>query len=152
MGRHDLVDRFRLDHTWREMWTWLDSSPFVRAGSYLDRVLEELTDFVKCHTSYYVAWTDHKLVRGSLRFADRPNLAGYWKFNTSLQEIRDFWDRLESLVQQALVGAVTGNKWWGPLKQRIRDFAIKYGRKLNLDRAKVAKSLEDKLSGGGRIP
>ena len=25
MTRHDLVDRFRLDHPGREMWTWLDS-------------------------------------------------------------------------------------------------------------------------------
>ena len=34
----------------------------------------------------------------------------------------------------------------GSLKCRIRDFAIKYGRQMNLDKAKVAKSLEDKLS------
>ena len=38
------------------------------------------------------------------------------------------------------MGAVTGNKWWGSLKHRIRDFAIKYGCQLNLDRTKVAKS------------
>ena len=43
MARHDLVDRFRLDHPRREMWTWLDSSPSAKVGSYLDRVLEELT-------------------------------------------------------------------------------------------------------------
>ena len=55
-----------------------------------------------------IAWTDHKLVRVSLRLANRPSLAGYWKFNTSLLEIRDFRDRLESLIQRALVGAVTG--------------------------------------------
>ena len=42
MTRHDLVDRFRLDHPGREMWTWLDSSHSAKAGSYLDRVLEEL--------------------------------------------------------------------------------------------------------------
>ena len=43
MTRHDLVDKFRLDHPGREMWTWLDSSPSVKVGSYLDRVLDELT-------------------------------------------------------------------------------------------------------------
>ena len=43
MACHDLVDRFRLDYFGREMWTWLDSSPSVRARSYRDRVLEELT-------------------------------------------------------------------------------------------------------------
>ena len=39
--RHDLVDRFRLDHPGQEM-TGLDSSPSAKVGSYMDRVLEEL--------------------------------------------------------------------------------------------------------------
>ena len=38
MTPHELVDRFRLDHTGREMWTWLDSSPSSKVGSYWDRV------------------------------------------------------------------------------------------------------------------
>ena len=38
MTRHDLVDRFCLDHPGREMWTWLDSLPSAKVGSYLDRV------------------------------------------------------------------------------------------------------------------
>ena len=124
---------------------WLDSSPSVRARSYLDSVLEELTD-VTCPTFHYVGQTHHRLVRVSLRFAKRPSLAGYWKLNASLLEIRDFQDRLESLIHWVLIGAFTSNIWWGSFKHRIRDFAIKYGHQLNLDRTKVAKSLEDKLS------
>ena len=84
--------------------------------------------------------------RVSLRLANRPSLAGYWKFNASLLEIRDFWDRLESLIKRALVEAVTGNRWWVSLKHRIRDFATKYDRQLNLDRTKEAKSIDDRLS------
>ena len=148
MTRHDLVDRFRLDHPGREMWTWLESSPSARVSTYLDRVLVRRADidFVSCPTFHLIAWTDHKLVSVSLRLANRPSLAGYWKFNTSLLEIRDFRDRLESLIKRALVGAVTGNRWWGSLKHRIRDFATKYGQQLNLDRAKEAKSIDDRLS------
>ena len=93
-----------------------------------------------------IAWTDHKLVRVSLRLVNRPSLAGYWKFNTSLLEIWDFRDRLESLIQRALVGAVTGNRWWVSLKYRIRDFTTKYGQQLSLDKAKEAKSIDDRLS------
>ena len=48
--------------------------------------------------------------------------------------------------KRALVGAVTGNRWWVSLKHRIRDFATKYGRQLNLDRTKEAKSVDDRLS------
>ena len=129
MTRHGLVDRFRLDHPGREMWTRLDRSPSAKVGSYLDRVLVRRADidFVSCPTFHLIAWTDHKLIRVSLRLANRPSLAGYWKFNTSLLEIRDFRDRLESLIQRALVGVVTGNRWWVSLKHRIRDFATKYG-------------------------
>ena len=37
--------------------------------------------------------------------------------------------------------------WWlGSVEYRIRDFAIKYGHKLRLDRAKEVKALEDILS------
>ena len=52
MTRHDLVDRFRLDHPGREMWTGLDSSPSAKVGSYLDRVLVRRADldFVSCST------------------------------------------------------------------------------------------------------
>ena len=32
MTRHDLVDRFRLDHSGREMWTWLDSAPSAKVA------------------------------------------------------------------------------------------------------------------------
>ena len=44
------------------------------------------------------------------------------------------------------MGAVTGNRWWVSFKYRIRDFATKYVRQLNLDKAKEAKSIEDRLS------
>ena len=41
MTGNDLVDRFRLDHPAREMWTWLDRSPSAKVGSYLDSVSEK---------------------------------------------------------------------------------------------------------------
>ena len=81
------------------------------------------SDFVSCPTFHLIAWTDHKLVWVSLRLGNRPSLAGYWKFSTTLMEIRDFRERLESLIKRALVGAANGNRWWVSLKHRIRDFA-----------------------------
>ena len=143
----DLVDRYRLDPG-KEMWTWIGSSSSGQVRSYLDRVLvgRADSDLVACPTFHWLGRSDHKLVRVSLQLANRPSLASYWKFNTSLLEIWDFRMRLENLIQRALVGAVIGNKWWVSLKYRIRDFAIKYSQQHALDRAKKAKSLEDRLS------
>ena len=53
---------------------------------------------------------------------------------------------METLIQRVLMGAVTGNKWWGSLQYWIRELAIKYVKQLVLDRAKKAKSLDDRLS------
>ena len=95
---------------------------------------------------HWIGLTDHKLVSFSLQLVNRPTLAGYWKFSTSLLEIRDFWEQLETLIQRALVRGVTGIRWWGSLKCRIRGFAFKYGKQLNLDNIMKAKFLDDRLS------
>ena len=57
MTRHDLVDRFRLDHPGRKMLTWLDSSPSAKVGSYSDRVLFRRADidFVSCPSFHLIA-------------------------------------------------------------------------------------------------
>ena len=130
------------------MWTWIGGTPSGQIRSYLDRVLVRRadSDLVTCPTFHWLGRSDHKLVRVSLRLVNRPSLARYWKFNTSLLEVWDFRVRLENLIKRALVGAVIGNRWWASLKYRIRDFAIKYSQQHALDRAKKAKSLEDRLS------
>ena len=110
----DLIDRYHLDHPGREMWIWIGNRmPSGQARSYLDRVLVRRvnSDLVTCPMFHWIRQTDHKLVRVSLRLANRPSLASYWKFNTSLLEIWDFQVRLENLIQRALVGVVIGNRW-----------------------------------------
>ena len=94
MARFDLVDRFRLDHPGREMWTWIDSSPCPYKVLPGQSVRRADSDFVSCSTFHWIGLTDHKLVRVSLHLENRPSLAGYWKFNTSLLEICDFRDML----------------------------------------------------------
>ena len=117
--------------TWSTGFVWITQGGrcgrglIVRTLFVLDHIWALLvrranSDFVTCPTFHYEAQTDHWLVRVSLQLADRPSLTGNWKFNTSLLEIWDLQDRLESLVQRALVKAVTRNKWWGSLKQDKR--------------------------------
>ena len=69
------------------------------------------SDFVTSPTFYWIEQSDHKIVRVCLRLASTTRLAGYRKFNTSLLEIGDFRERLETLIKLALVEAVTGNEW-----------------------------------------
>ena len=87
MTRHGLVDRFRLDHPGREMWTWLDRSPSAKVGSYLDMVVVKRTDrdFVSYSTFHLIAWTEHKLVRVSIVCpATGSSIPPYWRYGTSV--------------------------------------------------------------------
>ena len=110
LAEFDLIDRYRLDHQGREMWTWIGSSPSGLVRSYLDRVLVRRadSDLVAYPTFHWFGLTDHKLVRVSLQLANRPSLTSYWKFNISLREIWDFQMRLENLIQRALVRRLLG--------------------------------------------
>ena len=51
-----LIDRYRLDHPGREMWTWLSSSSSGQIRSYLDRVLVRRadSDLVACPTFHWL--------------------------------------------------------------------------------------------------
>ena len=51
----DLVDRYRLDQPWREMWTWIGNLPSGQVRSYLDRVLVRRADSdqVTCPTFHW---------------------------------------------------------------------------------------------------
>ena len=96
-AEYELVDGFRLDHpvdVVRKFAHWSDSVLSEQSVRRAD------SDFVTRPTKY-----------GSLRFVNRPSLAGCGNFNTSLLEIGDFRDRLENLIQRAPLGVVTGNKW-----------------------------------------
>ena len=79
MARNGFVDRFRLDHPGREMWTWLDSALSAKVGFYLDRMLVRRADhdFDSCPSFHLIALNNHKLVRVSLWLVNRPSLASY---------------------------------------------------------------------------
>ena len=104
------------------------------------------SDFLTCPEFLLLGHADHKLVLARLLLGTRASLANYWKFNSSILESVDFCKKLEGFIQRALVGAVLGNKWWVSLKCRIRTFTIKYCQQLASDKAKVRKSLEDRIS------
>ena len=147
MASCDLVDRFRLDHPGREMWTWHPVVP-SHPSTYLDRMLVRRgdVDFLSCPTFHLLGHSDHKLVMARLNLSARPKLAGYWKFNSTLLELEDYRLKVTELIQRALVGAVTGSKWWVSLKAKIRRFSVQYSQRLALDKAKAKKRLEDKMT------
>lgn len=72
-------------------------------------------------------------------------MTGYWKFNTSLLDVKGFRDQLLATIQRELTGSVLGNRWWGHLKSVIRSFAADYSRRLNRDRLTAQTAAESRL-------
>lgn len=74
-----------------------------------------------------------------------PLKHGYWKFNMSLLDMKDFWEQLLLTINWELSGAMFENKWWDHLKITFRSFVANYSRQLNLDGQTTQKALESRI-------
>ena len=63
----------------------------------------------------------------------RLEMSGYWKFNTSLLDEKDFQDQIELTQRQELAGTIIGNSWRANIKHRIGSSAADYSRRLKLE-------------------
>ena len=70
LTEHDLVERLHLDNLRRDMWTWLNSSPFDQIRSYLDSISLESRHWIRFLPHIPLDRADW-LVRPSLRLANR---------------------------------------------------------------------------------
>lgn len=93
--------------------------------NYIDRVLVRRVDLglLGCLSFHSIVYSDHRFFWVHLKL-DKPRIstAGYWKFNTSLFEEKDFWDQLLLTLMRQSTGSVFENKWWDHLKATIRSF------------------------------
>ena len=146
--RFDLVDKFRELHPNRVEWTWTGRGASGQLSSYIDRVLVRRVDLDLIGGPSFQAYNnfDHRFVYFKIRL-DRPKvrMSGYWKFNASLLEDKNFQDRLAILIQRELTGAILGNHFWSHLKDSIRSFAADYSRRLTIDRLTAQKTLQSKI-------
>ena len=70
---------------------------------------------------------------------------GFWKFNSSLLDEKDFRDQLELMLKRELMGAIIDNNWWGKHKDRIRSLLRRVEERLKLDNVTEQRLIKDKL-------
>ena len=154
LERSGLVDRYRIDHPGREMWTWAQNTPPVR--TYLDRVLVRRADvaFISCPRFEFIAYHgfDHKMFVAKVHLEDTPRMAGYWKFNLSHLGREDFRHQLDIYLRRKLEGAVVGSRWWVNFKADLKTFSNQYGQRLAqskaLEEASLEALVEEAVAGG----
>ena len=89
--------------------------------------------------------SDHKILCVSIKLDKaRRRMFGYWKFNSSLWDKKDFRKQLELILKRELSGVIIGNSWGKP-KDSIRSFAADYSRRLKLDMVAEQRLLKAKL-------
>ena len=150
VDKFDLIDKFRNEKPRDLVWTWTGrrgSGP-MQLSSYIDRFLVRRVDVgvLDCPSFHNIVYSDHRLVRVRVNLdRPKPKLAGYWKLNTSLFDVKGFRDGLLLTLQRELTGAIIGNKWWVKIKEAIRSFAANFSRRLNLDSRAAKATLESSL-------
>ena len=71
-------------------------------------------------------------------------MSGYWKFNSSLPDEKDFQDLLELMFKRELTEIIISSKWWGNLKDEIRLFDSD-NKRLKLNKSAEQRLIEAKL-------
>lgn len=108
VGRFYLVDKFRNEHPKWVKWTWTNRGDLdrVQISRYIDRVLVRRVN-LGCPNFHSIIYSDHTLVRLRINlYKAKPKMAEYWKFNTSLLNVKDFRDQLLLTMQRELTGFV----------------------------------------------
>ena len=127
MAEFDFVHRFPLDHPRRKNWALKHNGHSNIYRSYLHMVLVRRVGVnLVCYPTFYCL----ELAEHQIELIGLPLIGFVWPsagrmFSISVLYIWDF----QGLIQRALFGTVTWNRWWVSPRHRMRDFTINYAVK-----------------------
>lgn len=130
IAKLNLSNKFQNEHLKQVEWAWADSrsSDLVHCSSYINLVLVRNDDFEfwGYASLHNIVHLDNRLDHIQIYlYRHKPRMVECCKFNTSLLNVKDFWDQLILTLKQEWIWTVVGNKWWS--------FVAEYSFWFNLD-------------------
>ena len=132
MSRLNVIDVWRVLHADEKAYTWSKAQAFI--ARRLDYCFVSDNVMQSCVSCDIVSLpnTDHRTVTLRLSTSSFVRGPGYWRFNNSHLKDPVFVDKLNNMLENALIEekqiSNTQNVW-DLTKVKIRDFCIDYGKK-----------------------
>ena len=144
----NLVDIWRKNHEDLKQYTWFQCRPMIRCRLDYFLISFGLAGFVENSCIKCVYKSDHSSVEISINIAHQARGRGFWKFNCSLLQNKDY----ESLVKKTLNETVEENMGttpdllWETIKCRIRGATIQFCSRIKRNKIINLKILEEKVN------
>ena len=144
----NLVDIWRKSHEDLKQYTWFQRRPMIRCRLDYFLISFGLTGFVENSCIKCGYKSDHSSVEISINIAHQARGRGFWKFNCSLLQNKDY----ESLVIKTLNETVEDNMGitpdllWETIKCRIRGATIQFCSRIKRNKMNNLKILEEKVN------
>ena len=149
--KYDLCDIWRIKHKKEKKYTFRQR----HYSGYLQRRLDfifisnQLQTMVNKSEILVAISTDHSpvLMNLTIENINFQKGAGYWKYNSSLNDDLIYTNQLIKLIDDFLQSCLITNKQakWELLKYEIRKFTIQYTKKISKEKRKHKQGLEEKL-------
>ena len=147
---HEVVDIWRTMHPDKNGYTWrkLNPSPCFSRLDYFfcSQNLLQLVDTIEVKPDLL---TDHSIVQITLVFNPQKPGSGYWKFNNSFLQDKDFLDKINQLLDIELGTQFdTVKTKWENIKLSVRNSVLQYSanrKKSNCNKIQVLSRQLEKL-------
>ena len=152
----NIMDEFYLHDLWRERneqkreFSWIKKNSFPIKASRLDMALvsgglDQKTEMIDYVSSIY---TDHRGVYMVVELNPDDRGVGYWKFNCTLLQNKEFVSQMNKELEQTINASKTKQpcERWEIIKERIKKTAIKFSKKTKSQNDLVISQLSEKIN------
>ena len=141
----DLYDVWRLFNPEIKEFTWSRNTPFI--ARRLDYILASSTAFDRILSSHIfsVPMSDHRACVIQFKFSDISKGPGYYKFNNSLLNDKNFAQKMNDLIDNFDTEDNDPQLAWELLKVKIREFSISYSKSKSIERRNKLAIMRGKL-------
>ena len=125
----DLVDVWRTIHPTRAGYTWRQKTPFLAERLDYIFIANSMLQFVEAIENFPSIFSDHSMIIVNLHYQVNPRGPGYWKFNNSLLNNRDYVEAMNKLIAKELdqESLYTSKRdHWEIIKLAIRTSTIQF--------------------------
>ena len=151
-----LMEEYSLDDIWRtrnpekKEFSWWKKGSYPMKTSRIDFALvaKGLDQYIELVQYLSSLFTDHRAVYMVVELLPFQRGTGYWKFNSSLLQEKQFLDTMNQEIDSCIVS--TSNKdyveRWEIIKRRIKNCAVKYSKNKTSEDKLIISQLSEKVN------
>ena len=144
---YGISDIFRLNSGNQRIYTHFNKQHRTRTRLDFFLIDDNLVNFPVCYSEITHGFSsDHSYVSLTIQGSQIERGKGYWKLNNSHLSNENFKNCVREIINETAAQSYDSySGLWDVIKMKIKDFAIRYGKKLKKDKEREKNRLQDEM-------